>query len=84
MHTIYVIAGGLLLLGLFLLVSRLSGQPFVKYLKLFWFVWLACAAVNLWVGVAHAGYSFAEELPIFALVFAVPAVFGWLLARRCG
>lgn len=30
MHTIYVIAGGLLLLGLFLLVSRLSGQPFVK------------------------------------------------------
>ena len=27
----------------------------------------------MWVGVTHAGYSVAEELPIFALIFLVPA-----------
>jgi hypothetical protein len=27
----------------------------------------------MWVGVAKAGYSFTEELPIFLLIFAVPA-----------
>jgi len=28
----------------------------------------------MWVGVARAGYSIAEEFPIFLLVFAIPAV----------
>jgi hypothetical protein len=28
----------------------------------------------MWVGVAKAGYSVVEELPIFALIFGVPAV----------
>ena len=28
---------------------------------------------NLWVGVARAGYSVGEEMPIFLLIFAVPA-----------
>ena len=36
--------------------------------------WLLVAAVNMWVGVAHAGYSAREEFPILLLVFAVPAV----------
>lgn len=40
---------------------------------LFLAAWLAIAAANMWVGVARAGYSFAEELPIFALIFGVPA-----------
>jgi len=26
------------------------------------------------VGVARAGYTFADELPIFLLIFAVPAI----------
>jgi len=34
-----------------------------------------------WTGVAKAGYSFAEELPVFALIFLVPAVAG-ILARK--
>ena len=29
--------------------------------------------INMLVGVYSAGYSFREELPILALVFAVPA-----------
>jgi hypothetical protein len=36
-------------------------------------VWFLAAAVNMWMGVAKAGYSVAEEAPIFALIFAVPA-----------
>jgi hypothetical protein len=27
----------------------------------------------MWIGVSKAGYSVAEELPILALLFAVPA-----------
>jgi hypothetical protein len=28
----------------------------------------------MWIGVARAGYSFREELPIFLLIFLLPAV----------
>jgi hypothetical protein len=27
----------------------------------------------MWIGVAQAGYSFKEELPIFLLIFLLPA-----------
>jgi hypothetical protein len=36
--------------------------------------WFAVAATNMWFGVSKAGYAFREELPIFLLIFAVPAV----------
>jgi len=36
-------------------------------------IWLAAAAVNMWVGVSRADYSVAEEFPIFLVVFAIPA-----------
>jgi hypothetical protein len=47
-----------------------------------WFVpiWLIGAAINMWVGVAKAGYSVAEEAPIFLVVFAVPAAVAILVA----
>jgi hypothetical protein len=47
---------------------------------LFIVLWLAIAATNMWIGVAKAGYSVAEELPILALIFGVPAAVA-LLAR---
>jgi hypothetical protein len=31
------------------------------------------AAANLWLGVSSAGCSFGEELPIFLLIFLLPA-----------
>jgi hypothetical protein len=35
----------------------------------------AClVAANLWVGVSKAGYAFTEELPIFLVIFLLPAV----------
>jgi len=42
-------------------------------------LWFIAAAVNMYVGVARAGYSFMEELPIFLLIFAVPSALALLL-----
>ena len=44
-------------------------------------LWLAIAAFNMWTGVAKAGYSASEELPVFALIFLVPAVAAVLVKR---
>jgi hypothetical protein len=47
-------------------------------------VWFIGAGINMAVGVVKAGYSVAEELPIFLLVFAVPAVVAALLWWKFG
>ena len=36
-------------------------------------LWLVGAGMNMWVGVAKAAYSVKDELPIFLVLFAVPA-----------
>jgi len=83
MHTVMVILGGLVLLALCLLAARLLGGagpgPMLTALKVFLPLWFIGAAINLWVGVARAGYSVAEELPIFLAVFAGPAAVALLL-----
>jgi hypothetical protein len=76
MRSIAIIVGGLLLFGLFALVaSRIgSGAPsIVTAAKAFIPIWLVVALVNMWIGVARAGYSVAEEAPIFVAIFAIPA-----------
>jgi hypothetical protein len=40
---------------------------------LFVALWFVIAGANMWIGVSKAGYSVAEELPILALIFGVPA-----------
>jgi hypothetical protein len=78
MRTAIIIVGGLLLLGLFVLIGRLLGggatQSMVMAAKLFLPVWLVLALINMWIGVSRAGYSVAEELPIFLAIFALPAI----------
>jgi hypothetical protein len=73
MHTILVVLGGFLLLGLCLLAGRLVAKPIAVAALIFIPIWLGAAVINLWIGVSRAGYSVAEELPIFLLVFAIPA-----------
>jgi len=76
MHLLRVIAGGVVLLGLFLLFGKLWGgdaAALALAAKVFVPVWLVVAIANLWVGVHHAGYGLREELPILLVVFAVPA-----------
>jgi hypothetical protein len=74
---------GFLLLAASLILGRLfssnyPGAPFVALL-VYLALWFLIAGVNMWVGVAKAGYSVAEELPIFALIFLLPAVVGIVL-----
>jgi len=77
MRTAIIIGAGLILLALFVLIGRFAGSPaasaMAKAALYFLPVWLIVAAVNMWIGVAKAGYSVAEEAPIFTLIFAVPA-----------
>lgn len=88
MHVLMVMAGGLVLLGVFVLFGWLWGANaagMALAAKVFLPGWLLIAAVNMWVGVAHAGYSAREELPILLIVFAVPALAAgiavWQLSR---
>ena len=88
MHVVMVIAGGIILLGVFLLFGKLWGGDAIggaTAAKFFIPIWLAVAIVNLWVGVSKAGYSMREELPILLIVFAVPAATAalaiWLFSR---
>jgi len=77
-RTLVIILGGLVLFGLAVLAARLisgtAAGPMITAAKVFLLIWFVIALVNMWVGVAQAGYSVAEELPIFLLIFAVPAV----------
>jgi hypothetical protein len=82
MHTVIVVIGGLGLLGLCVLVGRaLAGARGAATASLVFVpLWLAGAGVNMYIGVARAGYTVAEETPIFLVVFAIPAaaaLFTW-------
>lgn len=76
MHTIIVLAIGFGLLGLCVLAGYLlAGMTgLAKAALLFLPLWLIGAGINMHLGVTRAGYSVAEEIPMFFLVFAVPGV----------
>jgi len=89
MHIVLVMVGGVVLLGVFVLFGWLWGASaagMAMAAKAFMPVWLLVAAVNMWVGVAHAGYSVKEELPILFANFLVPAIVAslaaWQLSSR--
>jgi hypothetical protein len=77
MRTALFLLAGLLLLAASALLGRLfsanyPGATFaatVAYVAL----WFVIAGANMWIGVAKAGYSVTEELPIFLLIFGLPA-----------
>jgi hypothetical protein len=81
MRTLVIIGSGLVLLGLCAGAGWLvGGAPKLKLAALLFIgLWFVAAAVNMYVGVARAGYSFMEELPIFLLIFAVPAAVAMFL-----
>lgn len=86
MRTGLFLLTGFLLLAAFLILGRLFSSNYpaattvatVAYVAL----WLLIAAFNMWTGVAKAGYSFAEELPVFALIFLVPVAAAILVRWR--
>ncbi|MGL6045051.1 MAG: hypothetical protein ACRC02_01165 [Vogesella sp.] len=83
MHTILVMAGGVVLLLCGQLLARFTGIISQAQAALYFVpLWLLIAASNMWTGVQRAGYSVMEELPIFLLVFAVPAMLAYALWRQ--
>jgi hypothetical protein len=86
MRTLIIIIGGFALLGVCIgAVRRFGGgaaAPLASAVTIFIVVWFVVAAVNLWLGVARAGYTFREELPIFLLIFLLPAVAALIVRWR--
>lgn len=84
MHSIMVITAGLALLGVGLVLARMIDakryDTMAAAAKAFIPVWCVLSLINLWVGVAKAGYPLSAEAPIFLVVFGVPAAlafFAW-------
>ena len=83
MRTALFLLAGFLLLAAAMLLGKLFSANYpgatlaatVAYVAL----WLIVAGANMWVGVARAGYSVAEELPIFLLIFGVPVAVALVL-----
>ena len=82
MHTVLVMAGGMLLLAVCILMGRRAGFSSSGGAIIFIPLWFVLAALNLWVGVTHAGYTVAQEFPIFLLVFGLPAIVALILWWR--
>jgi hypothetical protein len=84
MRTLIIIAGGFVLLALCLFGGRAFGQTLPASIalgaRIFLPLWLAAAGINMWIGVSQAGYTAMEELPIFLVIFGLPAAaaaFAW-------
>ena len=84
MHTLKIIAAGFGVLGACLLVGYLmAGRPgLVSAAKVFVPLWAIGAGINMYLGVAKAGYSIRDEAPVFLVVFLVPVVVAVLIARK--
>jgi hypothetical protein len=74
---LFLLAGVLLLGASFMLAKLFSSNypsaPLVAFV-IFAAFWFVVTAFNMWVGVSKAGYSIGEELPIFLLLYGVPAI----------
>jgi hypothetical protein len=79
----WILVGGFALLALAFGAAKTmpGGGPFGASgtIAIFVVVWLALAAANMYLGVTQAGYAVREELPIFLLIFLVPAAAALLL-----
>lgn len=86
MRTALFLTSGLLLMASLLIVAKLFSEHFPSApnwaLALGLSLWLAATGANMWIGVAKAGYSITDELPILILLFAVPAAVAVLVRWR--
>jgi hypothetical protein len=82
-RTVLFLVAGLLLLAAFLVLARLFAANYPAAMTwataAYVVLWFVIAAFNMWVGVAKAGYSAAEELPILLLIFGLPAAVAVIL-----
>lgn len=82
MHSIMVMAGGVVLLLCGQLLARFTGIVSQTQAALYFVpLWLLITTDDMWAGV-QAGYSLTKELPVFLLVFTVPALLALALWRQ--
>jgi hypothetical protein len=76
MHTLKIILAGLLLLAGCLGAGHLlqARGGLATAALVFLPLWLVGALINMWFGVARAGYPLREEWPMLIVVFGVPAI----------
>ncbi|MCI0557779.1 MAG: hypothetical protein MN733_04735 [Nitrososphaera sp.] len=81
-----VLWGGFLGTAKLLANAGSKGMGLTTYL--FIALWFLISAGNMWMGVARAGYSIREKLPIFLLIFLLPAALAlfvyWRFLRTGG
>jgi hypothetical protein len=77
MRSAIIIVIGFVLLAICVFAGRVFGRPgpqaMITGAQVFIPLWFIAAAVNMWIGVSRAGYTFMEELPIFLVIFGLPA-----------
>jgi len=77
MRTGLFLLAGFLLLAAFFIVAKLFSENYPSATLVatasFVVLWLALTGFNMWTGVSKAGYSVAEEVPVWLLLFGVPA-----------
>jgi len=84
MHTLLMVVGGLVALAIFVLAAVLLGRGIADGARVFIWPWLAVSVINMLIGMYWANIPFNVELPVLAVVFGVPAVAAWLIAKRFG
>jgi hypothetical protein len=84
MHTLMLVVGGLVALGIFILAAVMLGRTMADGARLFIWPWLAVALINMFVGVYWKEFPYSIEIPVLVVVFGVPAAAAWLVARRFG
>lgn len=89
MHTVVVMSAGAALLAACLLLGHAFGngvEGAIQGAMAFILLWFICAGLNMWIGVSQAGYSVAEEAPIFAGIFGLLVLVSllaiWYFSRR--
>ena len=77
MRTLIIIIGGIVLwmiyVGAVRIFMKRSKSSTSSAVLSFICIWFFVAAANMWIGVATAGYTVFEELPIFLLIFIIPS-----------
>jgi hypothetical protein len=84
MHTLMLVVGGVVALGIFVLAAVLLGRTVADGARIFVWPWLAVSLINMFLGVYWANIPYSAEIPILVVVFGVPAAVAWLVARRFG
>lgn len=79
MHSAIVLGGAFCLLAACVLLGHAWGVGAGFAAKVFIGLWLLGASLNMWIGVTRAGYTVAQEAPIFIAMFGIPAAIAALI-----